>query len=97
MSGFFKRLGAVFSGKSVSDDGGTGDSEDYNGYTISATPISEGSEYRLSGVITKEIDGEVKEHKFIRADIFSSKDQAQEFTLIKARQMIDQMGDRVFS
>ena len=37
-----------------------------------------------------------KEHRFIRADSHPVYDDAVTFTLSKARQMIDQMGDRLF-
>ena len=37
-----------------------------------------------------------KEHRFIRADSHPGYDDAVTFTLSKARQMIDQMGDRLF-
>jgi hypothetical protein len=35
-------------------------------------------------------------HSFLRADRFSSFEDAQSFTLVKARQIIDQTGDRIF-
>lgn len=73
-----------------------GDPEEYNGYTIRATPFSEGGQYQTCGVITREVGGEVKTHKFIRADRFASRDDAVEVTLRKARQIIDQQGERVF-
>ena len=45
----------------------------------------------------EEIDGEVKEHRFIRADRFASKDDAVDTSLRKARQIIDEQGERSFS
>jgi hypothetical protein len=39
----------------------------------------------------------VKEHKFIRADRFASREDAVEVTIRKARQLIDQQGERIFS
>jgi hypothetical protein len=72
------------------------DPEEYNGFTIRATPFSEGGQYQTCGVITKSIDGEVKEHRFIRADRFPSKDDAIDVSLRKARQIIDQQGDQIF-
>ena len=70
--------------------------EDYNGFKITPSPYPEGGQYQLAGTITKEIAGVAKEHKFVRADRFSSADDAVEFTLLKARQIIDQQGDRLF-
>jgi hypothetical protein len=37
-----------------------------------------------------------KEHKFIRADRHASYEDAVEFSLSKARQIVDQQGERVF-
>jgi hypothetical protein len=70
---------------------------EHNGFTIAATPYQEAGQYQTAGVITKEVDGKRLEHKFIRADRFVSKDEAVEFSLSKARQIIDQMGDRLFN
>lgn len=70
--------------------------EDYNGYVIEAGPYLEGGQYQLAGRILKTIGGVEKEHKFIRADRFASFEDAETFTFLKARQMIDQSGDRLF-
>jgi len=69
---------------------------DYNGFTIRAAPYKEQGQYQTAGIITKEIAGATKEHKFIRADRHASYDDAVEFSLAKARQIIDQQGERVF-
>ena len=71
-------------------------SEDYNGYTIEAKPFAEGGQFQLAGRITKTIDGAVKEHSFVRADRFSSMEDAESFTFVKAKQIIDQSGDKIF-
>jgi hypothetical protein len=59
--------------------------------------MKEGGQWRLAGTISKEIGGVAKEHKFIRADLFSSKDEAEQFAVIKAQLIIDQSGDAIFS
>ncbi len=69
---------------------------DYKGFTLAAAPIKEGGQYRLAGVITKEIDGVMREHRFVRADVFSSIDEAEEFALRKAELIVDQSGDKIF-
>jgi hypothetical protein len=71
-------------------------STEYNGFTIQATPYQEGGHWQMCGVIEKEIAGTRKSHRFIRADKFSGRDEAAEFTTRKAQQIIDQMGDTVF-
>ncbi|MGH6855628.1 MAG: HlyU family transcriptional regulator, partial [Aestuariivirga sp.] len=55
----------------------------YNGFTITATPFKDGGQYQTCGVISKDVDGTPKEHKFIRADRFSSLDEAMDFSLRK--------------
>jgi hypothetical protein len=69
---------------------------EHGGFTIKATPYQEGGQWQMCGVIEKEIGGELKTHRFIRADRFPDKEQAAEFTMAKARQIVDQMGERVF-
>jgi hypothetical protein len=75
----------------------SGAAQEYKGFSITATPIKDGGQWRLSGTITKEIGGVMKEHKFIRADLFSSKDEAEQFAVSKAQLIIDQSGDAIFS
>lgn len=71
-------------------------STEHAGYTIRATPFQEGGQWQLCGEIEKEIGGERKIHRFIRADRFPGKDDAVEMAFMKGRQIIDQSGDRLF-
>ena len=73
-----------------------GKSIEHNGFTIRAAPYMEGGQYQLCGVISKEIGGEMKEHRFIRADRAASLDDITEMALAKGRQMVDQQGERIF-
>jgi hypothetical protein len=74
-----------------------GTAQEYKGFSIVPTPIKEGGQWRLAGTISKEIGGAMKEHKFIRADLFSSKDEAEQFAVTKAQLIIDQSGESIFS
>ncbi len=65
---------------------------DHKGFAIAATPYKEGGQYQACGVISK--DGQ--EHRFVRADRFSSLDEAVEFSLAKGQQIIDEQGERLF-
>lgn len=71
-------------------------SSEHKGFVILATPFSEAGQFQTCGLIRKEIDGEMKEHKFIRADRFATMDDAVNITLIKARQIIDEQGEGLF-
>lgn len=66
-------------------------------FTITPTPYRDGSVYRLSALIEKDIDGARKSHSLVRADTFTDEDAAVEAAVIKARRMIDEQGDRLFS
>ena len=67
-------------------------SEDYNGFTITPAPVKEAHGFRIAATIEK--DGQ--SHDMIRADTYSSDETAQEASIAKAKQVIDQMGDRIF-
>ena len=70
---------------------------EYNGFTIRAAPYKDQGQYQTAGIIEKDVGGVRKEHKFIRADRHASYDDAVEFSLAKARQIIDQQGERIFN
>ena len=72
------------------------DPVEYKGFVIRAAPYKNNGHYQTAGVILKEIDGVQKEHRFIRADAYASYDDAVNFTLNKARQIIDLQGERIF-
>jgi hypothetical protein len=69
----------------------------YKGFAIFPDPLVDGKGYRLSARIEKEIKDEMKIHKLIRADTFSSSDAAGEAAIQKAKVAIDQMGDNLFN
>jgi len=69
---------------------------EHNGFTIHATPYQEGGQYQLCGVVEKLIDGEVRTHRFVRADRFPGAQEAADFTLVKGQQLVDQQGEGIF-
>ena len=70
---------------------------EYNGFRIFAEPVQEAQGYRIAARIEKDVAGEVKVHQMIRADTISDPVQAADATIGKAKQVIDQMGERIFS
>ena len=70
--------------------------EEYDGFMITAQPVNEGSRYRIGALIEKEIGGELKSHTLIRADTLDDMQSAKDASVGKAKQLIDQMGDRLF-
>ena len=67
-------------------------SETYKDFTITPTPIREGSRFRISALIEK--DG--RTHTLIRADVLEDLTAANEASVNKAKQMIDEQGERLF-
>jgi hypothetical protein len=70
---------------------------EYKGYRIRPAPYLSGSQYQTAGSIEKDTAEGVKEHRFIRADTYASRDDAIAFTIAKAKQLIDLQGERMFS
>jgi hypothetical protein len=91
---FFRKL---FGGGAKAEADASGPSEEHAGFTITATPYEANGRWQLCGVISRETDGATKEHRFVRADTFASRTEAEAMTLFKARQIIDQMGGRIFN
>ncbi len=87
--GLFSKL---FGGGGSDDASAESDPVEYNGWSLVAAPISEGGQYRTAGIIRREVDGEMKEARFIRADNHASRDAAVEHSLRKAQQIVDEQG-----
>ncbi len=68
---------------------------DHNGFHIATAPMDEGGQFRVSALITKEVDGEMKSHRLIRADVCSSAQEASDMAMRKAKQIIDEQGERI--
>ena len=86
-------LGRLFGG------GDAGDTEpvEYEGYRITLAPYPVRGGYQTCGIIEKAIAGERKEHRFVRAETHPNREAAIAFSLAKARQLIDEQGERLFS
>ena len=77
--------------------GVTAPAVDYKGYRILAAPYRTKDQYQTAGSIEKDTPEGTKSHAFIRADTYSNRDDAIAFTISKAKQIIDQQGDRMFA
>ena len=67
----------------------------YKDFTIEAAPMEEDGKYRTAGYISGELNGEMKRIKFIRADQNSTRDGSIEHSISKARQIIDEQGNKL--
>ena len=92
--GFFSKL---FGSKEKTEKAVAVEPVEYKGFNIYQEALAESGQYRVAGRIEKEIDGEMKSHRFIRSDVVSNKDDANELMLKKSQMFIDQMGDNIFS
>lgn len=100
MAGFLSKLFGLGGGDKSAEPasgGGKGRMERIGDYAVYATPMKEGGQWRLAGRIEKEAPEGVMVRKFIRADLFSSENDAVETTFRKAKQIIDQHGVGLFS
>jgi hypothetical protein len=69
---------------------------EYKGYRIIPAPFRARDQFQTAGRIEKDTADGVKTHEFIRADTYASWEDAVSFTTSKAKQIIDQQGDRIF-
>ncbi len=95
---FLKRL---FGGGSAGEAAASGPAApakqvEHKGFLISATPYKAEGQYQTCGVVSKEIGGVMKEHKFIRADRFAGLDDAVDISIKKGIQLVDEQGERIF-
>jgi hypothetical protein len=88
-------LGKLF-GKGGSDAPATAEPVEYKGCRIFAEPFADGGQYQTAGRIEKDFEDGVREHRFIRAEKHPSREEAESFSLTKARQIIDGNGDSIF-
>ena len=90
-------LSKIFGGKEKTEQKVEIKPVEYKGFDIYQDAIAESGQYRVAGRIEKEFGGEIKTHRFIRSDVVSNKQDADELMLKKSQMFIDQMGDNIFS
>ena len=96
LGGFLRRL--IGGG---GEDAGTaaplGPAVEYNGYTIQPAPRRDRGQWLTAGVISKDFPEGSKSQHFVRAETHAGPEQASEFAVIKAKQIIDERGDQLFT
>lgn len=92
--GFLRKL---FGGTSEAQEPTVAREVEYNGYVIQPAPKPQGGQFVTAGSIRKAAaDGSYREQTFIRADTHASRDDAVEHSIRKAKQLIDEQGERLF-
>ena len=74
-----------------------GEAETYEGFTITPVPMAEAGQFRLSAIIEREVNGETKTHRLVRADLFPDRASAESAAVQKARRVIDEQGVSLFA
>lgn len=74
-----------------------GPAVEYGGFSISPCPRSAGGGWSTEAVIRKTVDGQARQHAFIRADTSPTREAAAALAISKAKTLIDQQGDGIFS
>ncbi len=95
LGGFLRRLTGGDSAETA--PGARGPAVAYQGYAIHPAPRRQGSQWLTAGLITKAYPDGAKEHYFIRAETHPSQDDASAFAVVKAKQIIDERGDKLFT
>ena len=92
-----KFLGKLTAGKRQdSDPANNLEAVTYKGYTIVPVPKQDRGQWTTEGYISKDIDGVSKSEHFIRVDTHMARDEAANYSILKAKQIIDEKGDKLF-
>lgn len=94
--GLLGSLKSLFGGGGSEGEAAPADQVEYQGFQIQPAPERREGGWNTAGLITKTIDGEEKEHRFIRVDTHSNRDDAISFSITKAQQIINEQGDHLF-
>ena len=70
--------------------------ESYKGFLIKAIEMKAGGELQLAGLIEKDVGGELKTYRFIRAERMASREDLVALALMKGRQIIDEQGEQIY-
>ena len=69
---------------------------EYNGFSIVPTPRKVPGGWTTEGVISRTDGEETRSEHFIRADMLMSEEEAANYSVTKAKKIIDEQGERLF-
>lgn len=69
---------------------------EHRGFRIVPQIRAQGGQYLTCALIEKDFPEGPRRHELIRADTHASPDDAKAFAIHKAKQVIDEQGDRLF-
>ena len=99
MASFVSRLLKGLAGGSSAGDGPAerGEAVAYKDLVIHPAPEREGQQWRIAGVIVKQSGEGELERVFTRADTVPTREEAENLSILKARQIIDERGADLFA
>ena len=86
-----RRLGGGDGGKAVERE-----AVDYKGYSIVPAPRKVAGGWTTEGIISKTTGEDTRSEHFIRADMLQSEEDAVDYSVTKAKKIIDELGERLF-
>ena len=89
-----KFLRGLAGGKS--EETATHEAVAYKGFNIVPTPRKVPGGWTTEGVISQPNGDEARSEHFIRADMLMSEDEAVDYSVTKAKKIIDEQGERLF-
>jgi hypothetical protein len=90
-----KLFKSLFSASSDAQQSVAADPVNYKEFVIEAAPINDDGKFRIAGFISGDKDGETRRIQFIRADQINDKQLAIDKSVSKARQIIDEQGNKL--
>jgi hypothetical protein len=97
LGGIFRKLTGGGDGAGAEGTGAPlGPAVEHNGYMIQPAPRRERGQWLTAGVISKDTPEGPRSQHFVRAETHASPEQASEFAVIKAKQIINERGDKLF-
>ncbi len=88
---FLRGLGGNKSGETVKHE-----AVEYKGFSIVPTPRKAPGGWTTEGTISKPAGDDTRSERFIRADMLMSEEDAVEYSVAKAKKIIDEQGERMF-
>ncbi len=97
LGGFLRRLTGGGDGGDEGAAAPLGPAIDYSGYTIQPAPRRDRGQWLTAGEISKDFPDGPKSQYFVRAETHAGAESARDFAIVKAKQIIDERGDRLFT
>ncbi len=91
-----KFLRGLGEGKGKSENTAEHEAVDYKGFSIVPTPRKVQGGWTTEGIISKSAGDDTRSEHFIRADMLMSEEDAVDYSVNKAKKIIDEQGERLF-